>query len=357
MKRIFAQRPRKPGSLRLTLTTVALCLVLAEIAGRLLAPQATLWNWPNYVAAATARDPEHEAQMGHDPELGFAPIPGYAGRLKGQPISFSNEGLRNHPIPPGATGPTVLVVGDSLTEGYMVGDEDTWPAQLQKMGMRRILNGAVRAYGIDQMVLRAERLAPPLKPNVLVLAFIPDDIERASLSIRDNVPKPYFMIDGLGLKLANVPVPRSNKRDLPLWKEIFGYSYLVDWTMRRLGLGEFWYGGYQHAHTDGDEVSCRLMTRLGALTRKLEARGIVVALYEDQPWRDAAVAAADRKRSQHLLDCATRAGLEARDSWAALHAAGADSKTDTLYVNHHFTRAGNEVVAKLVATALEGMAK
>ena len=94
-------------------------------------------------------------------------------------------------------------------EGWAVGDDETWPAHLERDTGWRVLNAGVRGYGLDQMVLRAERLAPRFKPRVIVLAFIPDDIYRVGLSIRQAYHKPYFVPAGETIELRGVPVPRT----------------------------------------------------------------------------------------------------------------------------------------------------
>ncbi len=84
-----------------------------------------------------------------------------------------------------ATGPMIMAFGDSFTEGYAAGNDETWPANLERMTGRRVLNAGVRGYGLDQIVLRAERVMPQLKPPTVVLAFIADDVVRTALSVRE----------------------------------------------------------------------------------------------------------------------------------------------------------------------------
>ena len=71
---------------------------------------------------------------------------------------------------------------------------------------RRVLNAGVRGYGLDQIVLRAERIVPEIKPSTVVLAFIADDILRTALAVRDAKGKPYFVPEGEGLALRGGPV-------------------------------------------------------------------------------------------------------------------------------------------------------
>ena len=73
---------------------------------------------------------------------------------------------------------SILAVGDSYTYGDEVLDEETWPAQLQRLTGRPVLNGGVTGYGFDQIVLRAEQLAAIHRPSIIIVSFIAHDILR-----------------------------------------------------------------------------------------------------------------------------------------------------------------------------------
>ena len=62
---------------------------------------------------------------------------------------------------------TILAVGDSFTFGDQVSDRETWPAQLEKLSGRTVINGGVFAYGIDQAFLRARRLLNRYRVNTI----------------------------------------------------------------------------------------------------------------------------------------------------------------------------------------------
>ena len=211
-------RPSLSGGFALAAVTVLVCLLLGEAVSRLSDPEASLWRYPNYIWQATEIDDESPLQLRYDSELGYEPRPGVSGTLKGETLSYSADGFRNHNLDrPTATGPLILALGDSYTEGYAVSDDETWPAHLERDTGRRVLNAGVRSYGLDQIVLRAERLVPRVKPRTMVLAFIESDIGRTALLARELRFKPYFVPAGQGLELRNVPVP--TERACPAYRD------------------------------------------------------------------------------------------------------------------------------------------
>lgn len=339
----------------LVLASLVFFFIAAELFLRAFLGGGSLWHYPNYIVQAFAPDPDHVVQMRYDPQLGYAPIPGYKGTLVKKPLSYDAHGFREHDLDgPAPAGPTVLAIGDSLTEGYLVGNDETWPANLQRLTGRPVLNAGVRSYGLDQIVLRAERIVPEIKPDTIALGFIPDDVHRAELLQRDNHPKPYFVLSDKGpdgLELRNVPVL---KEAAPITKlrRVIGYSYFLHYFMMRFALYETWFGMTKHAHYNGDEVSCRLMHRFARLVREQNTRALVVAFYEDPAWAVRRLGEADRKRVAYVLSCAAKDGLAILDTWDGFTAAGMPQKAETFYRGNHFTNDGAAVAAKLIADKL-----
>lgn len=350
-------RPSLGGGLVLALATIVLCLLAGEIVDRLRDPAASLWRYPNYIDvwAKAWIDPEERGVLRYDSELGYEPVPGASGTVHGQPISYSLDGLRNQNLGASpATGPLILALGDSYTEGWSVAGDESWPAHLERDTGRRVLNAGVRGYGLDQMVLRAERLAPRFKPRTIVLAFIGSDIERTTLSFRDFKHKPYFVPAGEGLDLRNAPVPTVPiSGPLVVARGILGYSHLLGSIMRRLGAYDLWYGVNVGTGADGVLVSCRLMDRFAALVRKENADALVVAFQQSDDWNGSMTRATVEKRVTAVLACAKRAGLATLDTSAAFASAGANRDTDAYFVAGHYTDRGNALAAKLIADALK----
>ena len=350
------RRPPLGGGLVLAVATVVVVLLAAEIVDRLRDPSASLWRYPNHVEVwqkAWAVDPEERGVLRYDSELGYEPVPGASGTVNGQPISYSADGFRTQNLAaPPAAGPPVLVLGDSYTEGWSVPGDESWPAHLERQTGRRTLNAGVRGYGIDQMVLRAERLVPRFKPQTIVLAFIGSDIERTALSFRDFKHKPYFVPAGDGLELRNVPVPTAPLAGpLVAVRDVLGYSHLLDTLMRRLDAYDLWFGNNVSTGIDGVLVSCRLMNRFGALARRHDANVLVVAFRQSDRWNYPLQRAVVEQRVAAVLACANRAGLATLDTSTAFAAAAA-TRDPAYFIADHYTDRGNALASSLVAAGL-----
>jgi hypothetical protein len=142
----------------------------------------------------------------YDPEFGWLPKEGQMGSL----VTVSADGVRSNGNgePGDATG-TILAVGDSYTFGDQVSDRDTW-AQLEELSGRRVINGGVSGYGIDQSFMRAKMLLSQYRVRTLIFSFIQDDITRCQMSKRWQVEKPYFELQDGRLTLEKC------RRALPL---------------------------------------------------------------------------------------------------------------------------------------------
>jgi lysophospholipase L1-like esterase len=74
----------------------------------------------------------------------------------------------------------LLVVGDSLSYGYGLSDEETWPWLLQqKTPCLRVLNYGTPGYGTYQCLLMLERVLPELSsPKVVIYGFLEHHLVR-----------------------------------------------------------------------------------------------------------------------------------------------------------------------------------
>lgn len=320
-------------------------LLLLEVGLR--AANGYLGDWSNLVLNARTVLGETEAQRFiADDRVGHVPKGGTRGN--GVTGAVTGGAVQGDPI--------VLAVGDSYTYGEEVADDETWPAFLQTKLARPVVNGGVSGFGFDQIVLRAEAMAPQLKPGVIVAAFIADDIRRTEMRRLWGAEKPYFALEDGKTVAKNVPVPPrpDPKTTLTFWQRTLGHSYLFDFVLRRLDLLHDWFGDHVRVHPagSGERIACALTERLAALQRSSGApngtRVLVVALYDPVVWQDPKFAAEQQRLTQGLLGCAYKQGVAILDTFAALEKNGAGK----LYKLWHMNAAGNKLVADLIADQL-----
>jgi hypothetical protein len=283
----------------------------------------------------------------HDPAVGWIPRPGFSGskNVWHTQVSITPDGIRSNG-PPGAplSGRPILALGDSYTFGDETSDAESWPAHLERSTRRPVWNAGVFGYGIDQMVLRARQLVPKVKPEWVVLSFIPDDINRCELSMR-GAHKPYFrLVDG-ALKLENQPVSPPEPVQMDRFRRVFGYSWIVHTVMKNVAQ-RYWYEGRGKqikVHDDGEKVAAALLRTFAGELAKQNVRLLIVAqadsrLLPVQQAQAAEVLAAQKGSPARLLDL--------HPPLAALREA--DAKKFQSYFHGHMTSDGNRYVAEKI---------
>lgn len=321
-----------------------------------------LFDWPNFVLDARKVHAQRDGgRHVRDANLGYTPRPGYTSPT----IAIDAGGLRRTgDLPAGAAGHDrpILAVGDSFAFGEEVSDAEAWPAQLQAMTGRRVLNAGVSGYGFDQIVLRAEALTPVYKPAAIVVSFIADDVRRTEMRRLWGADKPYFDLNGNELVPRDVPAPaRADPgANLDFWQRTLGYSMLVDFTLRQLDLLYEWYGDHVRVHPEGEgeRISCLLAGRLAGLQRSSGAPVLVVAVYDPIVWDHPKFAAEQRRLTAGLLACARANGLATFDSFDSLTTDKGTGDKSTggprdLYGQWHMNAKGNRLIARNIAAELD----
>lgn len=290
----------------------------------------------------------------YDALLGYVPKAGFRSRDNtwGTLVTIDGDGLRRHDRAPGGVARCLAAVGDSYTFGDEVNDGESWPAALEKLLERPVLNGGVFGYGMDQMVLRAEQmLARHGCIDTLLISVLPDDVKRCEYSYR-FAWKPYFEPVGDTLVLRNVPVPEGKVRE-PWVVRVAGYSYLADAVLRRIVPGMWLAGPFdvRRVHDQGELVSLRLLERLHARARAAGVR--VVLVIQGHPRHDPAP-------TRRLVARARELDVEIVDLLGAMTtiASARPDMTDRFYhanrwsVWGHMSAEGNAWVAARIAEAL-----
>ena len=294
----------------------------------------------------------------YDPLLGYKPRPGAGGSENpwGRKVTITAEGFRSNGSAESLSGAPVLALGDSFTFGDEVNDDESWPAHLEKILGRPVLNAGVFGYGLDQMVLRAEQLLDSITPALLIVSITPDDIFRCEFSYR-YAWKPYFDIVDGELALRNVPVPEPGTltpEETLLQRALRG-SHLVSFLVMRLDPDRWAIPDAIRAHERGMEVAGRLVDRLAGLGGE---RGIPI-LFVSQ-W----VPGPDYRPARALVGRARESGLRALDLERPLlrllpeehdemvrwkHLFNIEEEKGEFLMVGHMNPRGNEAVARIIA--------
>jgi hypothetical protein len=128
-----------------------------------------------------------------------------------------------------ATSPNrIVLVGDSFTFGTGVEIEETFGALLNaQLGDDvAVYNLAMPGFGLDQMWMSVRHQALPMKPTLIIMGFIDQDLDRSLTAYRlaEGFNKPTFELDGKVLRPQGV-------HDKPNGAIRFLERYSVIWNL------------------------------------------------------------------------------------------------------------------------------
>jgi hypothetical protein len=336
--------------------SIILSLVVLEMVLRFYLNE---WEFTNY------RHPPPTASFGYpadfDDELGWVPKqdvhPNKNFWGEGETVTVLQDGIRSNgrgEVWDGSGNP-ILAVGDSFTFGDEVSDWETWPANLENLSGRRVINAGVFGYGIDQAFLRARSLLNRYRFSTVIFSFVQEDVRRCQWSQRGVTGKPYFDFRDGRLTLENVPVPApsSSSEENPLLIAL-EHSRLVHAVMKRLS-GEWWQFGSIQVLSDkgGEEVACALLHELEGLSKSRGFDLIVLAQYQKHeiPLQSTAIA-------QGVVRCLTDPATRILDLKTALSKLSPEVLSSYYGPftppQHwaHMTAEGNEFVAREILKVL-----
>ena len=124
--------------------------------------------------------------------------------------SFNEIGLRDAAIGPTAPDELrILVLGDSVTMGWGVAEEDTYCRRLEgalaaRLGRKvRVINSGVGGYNTVQEMTFFRRQGASLDPDLVLLLYVRNDVEVNARPYNpagrsDDLSPPHIMIDVLG---------------------------------------------------------------------------------------------------------------------------------------------------------------
>jgi hypothetical protein len=166
-------------------------------------------------------DPPQGVFFVPDTYTGWANRPGAAGQwnYEGQAyVRINNAGLRDREQlrdkPPNIL--RIAVLGDSFAAAFQVPQSDDFCSVAERMlrscsGLNgrvpEVINFGVNAYGTAQELITLERRTWQYRPDIVMLAFYPNDLYDNSRELTKIYPeytlgpRPYFHYDGLNLIL------------------------------------------------------------------------------------------------------------------------------------------------------------
>jgi len=291
--------------------------------------------------------------------LGWIPQPGYSSNnnMWGTDVTILKDGIRsNENHLKLESSHSVLAVGDSFTFGDEVSNNETWPAILERLIKRPVLNAGVFAYGTDQSFLRLKLLLAKYKPDTIIFSFIRNDIRRCEYSKCHGFNKPYFVIANNYLNLMNIPVRQVTIKPRTIIK-IFGYSYFFHNTMIRLNpawwlLADNEEDERNENHTgSGMEITCLIFRELENIV-KVNKINHAYILVQDTNFQNYV---SPDTEIDYVLTCLNKKTFKVIDLRKKL----LDLKTNNGFLYNsffkirHMTATGNQFVAETVFHSMQ----
>ncbi len=345
----------------LLLATVALVLVVTELGFRAFWDGYYLKGDRVYMTPSATRGwanrPSTIAMYG-EPEFHFE-------------VSHNALGFRGPEIP--AEKPAgklrVLILGDSLTYGIGVTDDETFSARLAALEPRvEVVNTGVNGYGTAQelLVLRDQGLA--LQPDVVVVAFFWNDVGN---NFNRTFPR-FELKEGKLVWPEAMVIPADVATPAPKRRAWLRYSYLYRFVSDRLKMVSFRLKLLLHLPLettdfvgDADRESAWQLT--AALIREIrdEATSIgartVVAMIPDQVQvepdvRVVGLEPADYSMQERLRAICSALDVSVLDLLPPLREAFAKEGKPLYYAHDRHLRArGHEIVAGALRAELDAL--
>lgn len=285
----------------------------------------------------------------YDPRLGWALKPDLQAYKVGDypAVTTNSQGWRadrDFPVAKPENTTRIVAVGDSLTFGEGVANQDTWPAQLEiQLDQSEVFNLAIGGYGTDQQLLVLEEAGLAYAPDIVIVGFFVEDVMRNGLAFRDYA-KPRFVLEDGRLRLTNMPIPT--------FAEILGedteakpWSYLAYFVGSRL-RGRFTALDDLANNEDLLMLSKALLTRMQASAHGAGAKLLVVAMPSPRWPKDTELA---------LASWAPEIGYAFMNLRKSLIAGQAEHKKSMLLDQVHMGPLGNLVAAIAVREKLEAL--
>jgi hypothetical protein len=233
----------------------------------------------------------------------------------------------------------LVALGDSFTFGVAADHGDRFSELVERMDYRiEVINLGVNAYGTDQELLVLEQEGLLYGPDVVVLlAFLTNDLEDIRYERRFSWPKPYFVLEGQGLRL----VPPRKSWDV--W--VRSTSYLGELAMLPIDrLLERSVQADELRDVDTVPLFTALVERAHRAAGQAEAEFLVVVVRNEKELTD------PPDRHERAIESLLASGIPCLDLAPSFLAA--EPGTALFAQDGHWSRAGHMVVADALLTEL-----
>jgi len=296
----------------------------------------------------------------YSPVYGWTPRPSFRHTLAGSETTINRLGYRGREVTRAreAGRPRVVMLGDSITFGYGVRDDETFSAVMETLAPPlEVVNLGVQGYGTDQELLKLEREGLAYAPDVVVLnVCLANDLldNAAARSIYDGVyPKPYFRLEGGRLVEVADHVALSPPRRVALLlsQRSALFNALLDLVHVDRARYQRELAGWMEAEPaePAFAVTFALVRRMDEVTRAHGSR-FVALLYPSL--RDFI---RPSRRAQRFLDAPELRGVKVVDLRPRFQAAGFNADTFSRYSldgNLHLTAEGHRLAARVILEVL-----
>jgi hypothetical protein len=231
-----------------------------------------------------------------DPDLGYSHLPGrFRVTLAGE-YTFTATNLDDtlritHPLESyqnSSKKPEIWIMGDSITYGWSVSDDEAYPWLLQqRFPDYEVVNFGVSGYGtLHSLIQLKAALASGRKPKLVVLAYAAwHDVRNTFIRIRRKMLAPSSYLGPLNqpyAKLADdgslqISMDTIEYREFPLMR----YSAFMNMIEER-------YDGYEERHARSHDVTKAIFREMYDLCHSNSVEFVVVDLTDDPITQDMA---------------------------------------------------------------------
>jgi hypothetical protein len=249
-----------------------------------------------------------------NPTLGYTHLPGQFKITLADSYTFKATNLNNtlrvtHPLntyPPEDHKREIWILGDSITYGWSVNDEESYPWLLQEnFPDYEIVNFGVSGYGtLHSLIQLREALESGKKPQVVILAYASwHDVRNTFIRIRRKM-----LASSSSLGSVNQPYARLTKEGkLEIFMDTIAYHEfpLMRYSAFIHALEEI-YDRYEERHARSHEVTKAIIKEISDLCRASGITFAVVTLTSDPTTSD-------------MLDHCQREGIKTGSIWVDLN--------------------------------------